>query len=84
MPAEDSQERNYRCPTCFSVAVDVTEYEGGERVHIYCQEPACRWVHRALFANGSIVNSAKEWTENGAGFEDRDNDLAAGRGYDEY
>ena len=56
---ETEQEKNYRCPTCGSVAVDVTEYDGGERVHIYCQEPACGWVHRALFANGSIVNTAK-------------------------
>ena len=53
----------YRCPTCGSENVDVSEFEDrtkmvAERVHISCEEPDCGWLHRSLMRDGSIVNNA--------------------------
>lgn len=49
----------YRCPECGTENADVTEYEDdGARVHIYCEDSDCGWVHRGLYADGSIVNNA--------------------------
>lgn len=57
----DSQEKDYRCPTCGSEFVSTVEFnddEGTRRVHIYCLEPDCEWIHRSLAVNGGIVNNA--------------------------
>lgn len=43
----------YYCPTCGSSDVDSYEFvdkskKVPERVHIYCNESDCGWIHRSL------------------------------------
>lgn len=63
MMTENFADEKYRCPTCGSEKVDVTEFEDHskmvpERVHIYCEDSDCGWTHRSLMRNGTIVHNA--------------------------
>jgi len=39
-----------RCLTCESTDVDVYEFPDEPKVHIYCQEDGCGWIHRSVDA----------------------------------